>query len=485
MLLSLFIGALLAGCAVTPAPDGDAIRSDALQGVALREDWVENAPDGDVTGGWLATFDDPALPPLVAEALAANPDQRAAQARIEKAAANLAVAQGYLRPAVGLFAGTSTKAGSDSGGLTGTILSASWELDLWGRLRYGRNARREELAATQADYAFARQLLAARVVQTWYTTTQIRLQRDLARSLVEAAEQGVTLAEKRKKVGVGLERDVVLAQASANQYRDAAVQLDLAYDQSGRALELLLGRYPAAEIATPEDLPSPPADVPAGQPMQMLERRPDLFAAERRVAAAFDRVGEAKAARLPSIALTASGSWLESDVLEFKSDYDNPGVGLAARLVAPIYQGGSLKAQVDVRTAEQREALASYATAALAAIGDVENALNATRLLEQRRIVLELASQQNARALALEQKAYEVGRNDMRDVIRQRVALFGSQTALLAVRGDQLVQRVNLYLALGGSFEAAQAPADDRGAEGGEAVAAASEPVAINEGNDR
>lgn len=459
------------GCAVLDAPDGDAIRDDALGKVQMRDDWAEAAPDGDVTGGWLDTFGDPALAPLVAEAISANPNLRAAEARVEKAAAQLGVAQGYLRPAVGLFAGTSSKAGSDSGGLTGTVLSASWELDLWGRLRYGRNAAREGLATTQSDYAFARQLLAARVVQTWYITTQIRLQRDLARSLVEASQQGVALAQKRLKVGVGLERDVVLAQASENQYQDAAVQLELAYQQSGRALELLLGRYPAAEIETRADLPAPPGPVPAGQPLGMLERRPDIFAAERRVAAAFDRVGEAKAARLPSISLTASGSWLKSDVLQFKDDYDNPAVGLAARLVAPIYQGGALKAQVEVRTAEQKEAVANYANAALAAIGDVENALAATRLLEQRRTALELASQQNARALELEQTAYKVGRNDMRDVIRQRVALFGSQTALLGVRGDQLVQRVNLYLALGGSFEPA-APADDETTTGDAGVAA-------------
>jgi len=475
VLLSAALAAAVAagGCAVLDPPEGDAIREDALQGVQMRDDWAESAPDGDVTGGWLETFGDPALPALVAEALAANPNLRAAQARVERAAAQLGVAQGYLRPAVGLIAGTSSKAGSDSGGLTGSVLSASWELDLWGRLRYGRNAAREDLASTEADYAFARQLLAARVVQTWYITTQLRLQRDLAQSLVESSEQGVTLAEKRQKVGVGLERDVFLAQASSNQYRDAAVQLDLAYEQSGRALELLLGRYPAAEIETRADLPAPPGAVPAGQPLTMLERRPDLIAAERRVAAAFDRVGEAKAARLPSIGLTASGSWLKSDVLEFKDDYDNPAVGLAARLVAPIYQGGSLKAQVAVRTAEQKEAVANYANAALTAIGDVENALNATRLLEQRRVVLELASTQNARALELEQKSFSVGRNDMRDVIRQRVALFGSQTALLTVRGDQLVQRVNLYLALGGSFEvAATPPAEDDEASGEAGVAA-------------
>ena len=439
------------GCAVLPSPDGDAIREDAMRGVEMRGDWAEPALDGTVLPGWLAQFDDPALAPLIEEALAANPDLEAASARIERAAGQLGVAQGLLRPAIGLMAGGSSKAGSDSSGLSGVFLSISWELDLWGRLRYGRNAARENLAATEADYAFARQLLAARVVQTWYTATQVRLQRDLARSLVEASEQGIVLSKKREEVGAGTERDVALSEASANQYRDAAVQLDQGYEQTVRALELLLGRYPEAEIETRSDLPAPPPEVPAGQPLEMLERRPDLIAAER-------RVGEAKAAKLPTLTLTGNGSYLESDVLEFRDDYDNPSVGLGGKLFAPLYQGGALSAQVEIRNAEQREAVAAYKDAALTAIGDVENALNATRSLEQRRIVLELAVEQNRRALELENASYRVGSTDLRDVLRQQVALYGSSTALLAVRGDQLVQRVNLHHALGGSFEPTPEP---------------------------
>jgi NodT family efflux transporter outer membrane factor (OMF) lipoprotein len=462
-----------AGCVITPSPDGETIRAEALEGVKMREAWAAREVAGQVTDGWLADFADPALDALVAEAIVANPDLRAASTRIEQAQAQLDAAQAQLRPAISLLGSASGKAGSDFGGLRGAILQVSWELDLWGRLRYGRNAARETHAATQADYHYARQLLAARVVQTWYTATQVALQRDLARELVGASEQLVELADKRLDVGAGDERDVVLAQASANQYRDATAQLDQAYEQTLRALELLLGRYPAADVQARADLPPPPADVPTGQPLQMLERRPDLVAAERRVAAAFDRVGEARAAKLPSLTLIASGSYLESDVLDFKDDYETPSAGASARLLAPLYQGGALTAQVALRTAQQQEAVAAYAGAALAAIGDVENALAATRTLEQRRGVLELAVAQNQRALELEKVAYRVGSNDLRNVLRQQVALYGSNTALLAVRGDQLVQRATLYLALGGSFEPPEAAAPEGEPEDGAEAATA------------
>lgn len=451
---ALFAAAtLVAGCAVQPAPDGAAIRDDALQGVAMRGEWAGAAVEGDVTGGWLASFADADLDRLVAEALQANPDLRVAGARVGQSQAQLAAAQGLLRPAIALFGSGSTKFGSDLGGLSGGILSVSWELDLWGRLRYARNAAREDYASAQADYAFARQLLAAQVAQTWFTATQVALQRDLARELVVATDKLAELARTRLSVGAGDERDVVLAEANANQFRDAAAQIELAHAKTVRALELLLGRYPAAELQSRSDLPLPPPEVPAGQPLQMLERRPDLVAAERRVAAAFDRVGEAKAARLPTLTLTVSGSYIESNVLELKPDFETPSAGGGATLVAPIYTGGQLDAQVELRTAQQREAVAMYAGAALAAIGDVENALNATRTLEQRRALLELATTQNERALELEQVSYNVGRNDLRNVLRQQVVLYGTRTSLLAVRSDQLVQRVNLFLSLGGNFE--------------------------------
>lgn len=451
--VALLAAATLAtGCAVTPAPDGAAIRDDALQGVALRDDWAGGAAAGDVTDGWLASFADPELEGLVAEALQANPDLRAVGARAEQAQARLAAAQGMLKPAISLLGSGSSNFGSDFGGLTGAILSVSWELDLWGRLRYARNAASEDYASAQADLAFARQLLAARVAQTWFTATQVALQRELAYEQVKASEELAGLARKRLAVGASDERDVVLAEASANQYRDAAAQVDLAYSQTVRALELLLGRYPAAEVQARGELPPPPAAVPAGQPLQVLERRPDLVAAERRVAAAFNRVGEARAAKLPVLTLTASGSYLDSEVLVLKSDYDTPSAGGALRLLAPLYTGGQLGAQVELRTAQQREAVAAYAGAALAAIGEVENALNATRTLEQRRAVLEQANARNERALELEQVSFKVGRSDLRDVLQQQVQLYGTRNALLAVRGDQLVQRVSLYLALGGNF---------------------------------
>src|SRR6202008_1153250 len=138
----------------------------------------------------------------------------------------------------------------------------------------------------------------------------------------------------------------------------------------------VLGRYPAAEIAVAEQLATMPPPVPAGLPSELLERRPDVVAAERRVAAAFNRVGEAGAAQLPRISLTAGGSSIKSDVFVLAAR-NNPVWSYGENLVAPIFQAGALKAQVEIRSAEQKQAVADYARAGQRAFGEVEGALSA------------------------------------------------------------------------------------------------------------
>jgi len=184
----------------------------------------------------------------------------------------------------------------------------------------------------------------------------------------------------------------------------------------------------------------------------MLDRRPDVIAAERRVAAAFDRVGEAKAAMLPTIRLNASVSALSSEVLQLQDDYSSPTGGAGGTFFAPLYQGGALRAQVSVRTAEQKEALARYASQALRAIGEVENALATSAILSERVQLLGQVLADQERALGFEQAAFRIGRQDLRAVQQQQVQVQSARMALLRVQSEQLIQRVNLHLALGGSF---------------------------------
>lgn len=446
------------GCATKSPPTTTEIRrqSGTLTNLTLTDAW-KAAPvsTNAIQDNWLATFGDAQLNALVAEALTNNPDLKVASSRVEQAGEYVNLAKAAMRPTVNLLGtgGLNMGGGDVSSALQGVSLGASWEPDLWARMRYGRNAAQATYASAQADFEFARQSLAAGTARSWFTATETWQQQQIAGDMVRAAQELVTLAEQRQKVGAGSGQEVALARASLGNYQNSARQARLAHQQAQRALELLLGRYPAAELAARHELTKLPGDVPAGFPLEMLERRPDMVAAERRVAAAFNRVGEAKAAQLPRLILNANIAAIESDILQLKSDFENPTAGAGARLIAPIYQGGALRTQVRIRTLEQKEAVAQYARQALVALGDVENALGAAQTLAEREQVLRQVLADSERALALAQTSYRVGQGDLRAVQQQQLSVQAARQALLRVQSDQLAQRVNLHLALGGSFE--------------------------------
>ncbi|MBL8224140.1 MAG: efflux transporter outer membrane subunit [Chromatiales bacterium] len=449
---------LLAGCATKPPPTAAELQAadPVLSAAGLDRTWRSpGAAPGAPVDNWLATFEDPQLLALVDEALARNPDLRVAGTRVEQAAAYVDLARAQLKPWVRLLGtgGVNASGGDFSSALEGASLGVAWEPDLWGRLRYARNAAEEVRAASSADYTFARQSLAATLARTWFTATETWLQREAALTIVAASRQILVLTEQRERVGSASQQDVAAARIALGNYEDAAAQAELAHSQVLRALELLLGRYPAAEIAARRDLPALPGPVPAGLPLELLERRPDVVAAERRVAAAFNQVGEAKAARLPSFTLTANVAAIDSEVLQLREDFENPTAGAGVRLNAPIYLGGALNAQVKIRTLEQQAAVAGYARQALQALGDVENALDAADVLARRRAALEQAQAAADRALELAQASYRIGRSDDRAVQQQLIIAQQTRLALLSIRSAQLAQRVNLHLALGGGFE--------------------------------
>jgi outer membrane protein, multidrug efflux system len=451
----------LAACAVTPPPAPEAVRKDALQGTEVRATWAKadatgtDKPSAAISDNWLATFNDSQLTALVNEAIARNPDLRAAGARVEQAAAYAHSAQAQLLPWFNLLGTGGIKAGGGSdlsSALSGIMLGVSWEPDLWGRLRYGRNAADDTYASAQADFEFARQSLAAQTARSWFMAIETKLELDAAESMVAAAQSLVSLAQDRQRVGNGSDKDVTMTRAGLGTMEDSARQARLAHEQAVRSLETILGRYPATELAVATQLPAMPGPVPVGMPLNMLERRPDLIAAERRVAAAFNRIGEAKAAQLPTIRLNASVSALSSEVLQLQNDYSNPSGGAGGTLFAPLYHGGALRAQVELRTAEQKEAVALYGSQVLRALGDVENALSASQILSQRVGILGQVLADQEKTLEYDQQAYRIGSLDMRSVQQQQQQVQAARVNYLRATSEELSQRVNLHLVLGGSF---------------------------------
>jgi len=443
--------ALVAGCALKDLPPHDETTKQAMPNVLVPAQWSAAAAGGPVADAWLASLNEPRLDALIGEALAYNADLQIAAARVDLAAAYFAGAKSPLWPQVNLLARGGGKMSGDSSGLSGVGLFAAWEIDLWGRVRATARATELQYDSAKLDAEYARQSIAALVTKGWVLAVEAKLQKSLAEASLASSEQLASLARDRLRVGSGDEYEVALAQANVETLSDTVRNLDLAYQNALRGLEALLGRYPAAAVAVAEQLPAWSSAIPAGFPSELLERRPDVIAAERRVAAAFYRTEEAKAARLPRITLVANYTSLSSELFVLQSR-DNPIFSLGAGLLQPLFLGGLLQSQVHARTAEQQAAIAEYGKVGMRAFGEVEGALAAGGNAGEREAILVRALRENERAFELANIRYRVGSGDLRAVQQQQLSLYAARVALLRVRSEQLVQRVNLYLALGGTF---------------------------------
>ena len=223
-------------------------------------------------------------------------------------------------------------------------------------------------------------------------------------------------------------------------------------DAMRRQLELLLGRYPAATVELSRELPPAPPRIPVGLPAELVGRRPDLAAAERRLAASASRLAASRAALYPHIGLTASGG-RSSDELNDLLDGDFSVWNLVGNLTLPLFQGGRLRAAVDLAKAGSEQALAIYASSALKAYAEVESTLAAEGFLVQQEQALQEAARQARAARGLAQDRYDTGLTDLITVLESQRRAFEAESQLLAVRRQRLEARIDLHLALGGGFE--------------------------------
>ncbi len=442
------------GCATKPAPTRENIVADSIGENTVRGEWAEATESGAVPDGWLKSFNDPKMEAVVIEALRHNLVLRGAAARVEAATAAAVQAGAKMGPIVsaGGGGGVGGIEGGSTGGTGGVGLNASWELDVWGRLRSIRSAAEEQLASVQRDYEFARQSLAAQTAKAWYLASNAQQQLNLAKETVAVYTQLVDVVRAKAKIGQVTPQDLNLAQADLASAKERERLADGAHREAVRSLEVLLGRYPSAELKVADQFIPVPKAVPAGVPSEVLERRPDIIAAESRVRGAFQNVQAAKLAKLPSFTLTASGGAASGGLLS--SIGAGPGFfNVGANFLAPIYTGGALEAEVKIQTAAQEEALAAYGQKALVAFSEVEKGLNAESLLREREELLATAVEQNEEALRVAKVRYDSGKVSMLDVLQMQARTNLSRSALIDMKQLRLAQRIDLHLALGGSFE--------------------------------
>lgn len=446
---------LIAGCALLER--GMELPTDlALSEVGDIPDTWQAAADrvGEVENGWIAAFGDPILLSLVQEAQANNRNLRSAALNVERSLLLARQAGAELSPQVGLSAGGGGQ-GNFDGGNTQNLnvgVQASWELDLWGRIRSGQEAAMASARAADADYRAAQLSVAAAVARGYFAVINADQQLQIARDNVDALAETSRIVQVRFENGLVSSQDVALTLFELASASDTLLTAQASKGSASRALELLLGRYPSAEIPVDSILPRRPEGPPAGLPSDLLERRPDLIAAERRVAASIDRLDQAKAARLPSISLTASTAGASSELSDLL-DPSNLAWTAATNLLAPIIDGGARQTQVEISTVDQRLAIQTYADVALQAFGEVEQALADSDTIARRKVFVEEAQRQSETALRLARLQYNEGEIDLLSVLQLEQAAFAARSTALSVNRLELEQYVDLNLALGGSWD--------------------------------
>ncbi len=415
---------------------------------------------------WWTYFGDEELDQVVSRVLERNQDLRAVAARIEAAEARARIASASELPQLdagfnlgrqrqnflGLpIPGAEGKVLSRTFSNTGLSLNLGWEVDLWGKVKAGKLAAMANTQARQADLAAARLSLSAQAARVWFSATEARGQVELARSSVESYRISVRRIRARFESGVRPALDLRLALAEL-KFAEAALQsrLELA-DRGVRQLQILMGDYPDGCYAVGGDLLINPGQVPTGLPSELVHRRADLVAAERDLLAADARIAEAKAQLRPSFSLTSSFG-TSSNQLRNLLSADLLIWSLLGNVVQPVFNRGGLKAGVSLNQALAEEAAARYESAILAAYNDVEAALAAEAVIRRRQQALEEATEQSVSARDLAEQRYRSGLAGIITLLAAQRTAIDSESQLLTLRRLQLDNRVNLHLALGGSF---------------------------------
>lgn len=450
----LLSAALLNACTISKVQNSKDLTEKALPSIAIPNQFVAISDGGgaQLHDGWLKQFNDSELNELVLEALKNNPDIQVIAARRSQSISLIDAAGGAQYPGVNAIGNTGGKVGSNGTGLSGYYIGASWELDLWGRVRSSIAGAEQNAKAINTDQDAARLSLIATLTKSVWLARNLQEQAQLANDNALAAQKYAELMQIREKIGASSLNEVSTAVSSAAQSKEAALNAAQTRDQALRAVEILLGRYPKAQTLKTTKLPAIPKPIGAGLPADLLERRLDIIAAEARVNSAFYLADEKRLARLPKISLTTGFGYINSQIFSLLNGA-NTSFGVGANAAMPLFQGGAIEAQIAYQNAEANAALANYGKTVLAAFNDVENALSGEANWRERSKLLEIQLNEQKRILQNTHTELQIGRIDQRQVQQQIIKANTSEMNSRQGRLDALIQRVNLYLALGGSAD--------------------------------
>ncbi|HZZ20766.1 MAG TPA: efflux transporter outer membrane subunit [Opitutaceae bacterium] len=430
-------------------------------------DWKSAAPsDGAPRGQWWAVFGDTTLNGLEDRALAGNQDLSAAAARVEQAFASAGAARAAYAPQVALQAAASrsqqstTTANPYPNALSNDYsvpLVASWELDLFGRVRRLNEAAKADAEASASNLESVRLSISANVAATYFALRGLDREIAILKDTASLRQRSLDLINAQYKGGVATELDTARAQTELATVNAETHALEARRESTQGSLAVLVGDSAITFSVAPAVIDIAVPLVPAGVPSELIERRPDVAFAERELVAANARIGVAKAAFFPAISLTGSAGF-ESGGTEHLFGTDSRIWAFGPSLYLPIFQGGRNKANLDRAKGVFDENIASYRQQVLQAFNEVQDSLASTHILAEQALSQDQAVKSAREASQLAQKRYDAGYVSYLDVVEADRTALETERSAAQLESQRLNVAVALIKALGGGWQRPVAP---------------------------
>ncbi len=465
----LIVAAALATASCSVGPNYVRPAAPAPASYKEAEGWKRAQPQDHVPRGeWWRSFGDPRLDTLEAQIVIDNQTIKAAEARVREGRASTQQAQAAFFPIVtGNASATRSGSGSRSGAASAQAnnqggggastrynlaLDVNWEIDLWGRVRRTVESREAGVQANVADLEAAKLSAQALLAQDYFLLRVQDAEIRLLNDTVAAYEKSLQLTRNQYAVGVAARADVVQAQTQLKSTQAQAVDAGVQRAQLEHAIATLIGKSPADFSIASEEVPSAFPDIPLGVPSELLERRPDIAAAERRAAAANAQVGVAESAFFPALTLSATGGF-QSSVLSQLLSLPNRFWSIGPAIAQTIFDAGLRKAQTAQAIAAYDENVATYRQTVLTGFQEVEDSLAALRILEQEAGVQAEAVAAARESLTIVTNQYRAGIVNYLAVVIVQASTLANERAALGILGRRLSASVALIKALGGGWD--------------------------------
>lgn len=449
----LSLGMTLPGCSYFSATDS------APETVQVPGQWsTAHTEKQDPVRPWLDEFAAPQLTTLVSEAFKQNPSIQSLIAGIEIAEDQTWLSWSAFAPKINAGIRASRNQRNNAAGFSvsssrinnvGFALDFIWEIDLWYKLGNELEATQHEQTASWSDLHAAQLSLAANISKSWFNAIVAKQQVKLAEKTILSFKNALDIIERGYDRGLYQALDVRLARSSLLNAQGRKENFLKVQDETIRLLEALLGRYPSASIELPEQLPTVTQSLPNSVPSSLLDRRPDIIAAEQRFFASDQRMLKARKNMFPTIQISGSGGTSAQKL----NDIFNPEFliwNIAGNLTQPLFHGSQLFAERSQAEARVKQAAADYAQVVLTAFQEVETTMAAEKWLKNQQDLLQAEVKESSQAERLAEEDYITGLTDIITLLAAQRSAFDSENSLLELRKQRLQNRVNLYLALGG-----------------------------------